>query len=100
MFKLIENKKGFSSKGHITKQELAKCFMSALTALTAAAGGSLAIFQEAILNQAWLFLGLWGIIFVGMFLVKVIEKISRDGGRINFDIHKELLGQNTGEDQM
>lgn len=100
MQNLIENKKGFSSKGHITKQELAKCFMSALTALTAAAGGSLAIFQDAVLKQSWLFLALWGIIFIGMFGYKVIEKLARDGSQINYNIHKELLGQNTGEDQM
>lgn len=91
MFKLIENKKGFSSKGHITQRELAKCFLDAVASMVSSGIMSLALFQQLVLEMKWLFLGLYGLIFIATFAYKLIQKIARDGGSLNGAITKETL---------
>jgi hypothetical protein len=96
--KFLQDRKGFSSKGHITKKELAGVFLDSVKGLTIACGGSLVIFQDAVLKQSWMFLSLWGIIFAAIFIYTFFDKISRDGDHINNNIHKELLDQPTNEE--
>lgn len=101
MFNLIEkNKIGFSSKGHITKQELAKCFIDAISSMVASGVITVGLFQQLILEMKWLFLSLYGLIFLATFIYKIIEKISRDGNQINYDIHKEVLDQSIKENEV